>query len=84
MTRKAPHSPSPTSALEQKTQINYGLTHPLSNPGVIFVEIGSAYENASNTSGVISYGAELSSVITALGIPPTKCVAPMGGRPLED
>lgn len=47
---------------------------PGSKAGVMFVEIGSAYENASYTSGVISYDPWFSKVITACGIPPSRCV----------
>lgn len=67
-----------------KKRYQPGRTHPLSNPGVIFVVIGSAYANASNTSGVISYEPALSNVITALGIPPRRCVGPTGGMPRID
>lgn len=46
---------------------------------VIFVVMGSAYENASNTSGVISYEPGLSIAMTAFGIPPMRCVVAMWG-----
>lgn len=41
--------------------------------------MGCAYENASNTSGVISYELGSSIVITALGIPPSRCVGGIWG-----
>ena len=41
--------------------------------------IGCAYENASNTSGVISYGPGPSTVMTALGMPPKRWVGGICG-----
>lgn len=61
-----------------------GLPRADSKADPMLVVIGSAYENASKTSGVISYEPGLSSVITALGMPPRRCVAGMGGTPVCD